>query len=215
MNSRGILIYDGIYVNIIHGSKEVKETINMIIDEVVLSIKYYETVCLVGEPVNLVLPFSQCSACILKQLVKFDPKFTFLLRIHHGNRIFQFYVSYIMDSTVTLRGAYGVYHTGRNAKCDVKGQRLTLPSSSSCGVSTPWSGTRSPVKLLVCVNGRFTPLMCDIAAGPLCARSFFFAARASALPAAATASSIRKDGKSSSCCLSVEQQKVTWINALG
>ncbi|KYN10759.1 hypothetical protein ALC57_17366 [Trachymyrmex cornetzi] len=159
MNSRGILgYYDGIYVNIVHRSKELKETINEITDEVVYSV------------------------CILEQLIKFD--------------------------------SYS--HTERNAKCgDVKGQRLTLPSSSSCGVSTPWSGTRSPVKLLVCVNGRFTPLMCDIAAGPLCARSFFFAARASALPAAATASSIRKDGKSSSCCLSVGQQKVTWINVLG
>ena len=78
----------------------------------------------------------------------------------------------------------------------------TLPSSSSWGVSTPWSGTRSPVKLFVCVRGRFTPLMWDIAAGPLCARSFFFAALASALPAAATASSIRREGKSNSCCLS-------------
>ncbi|KYQ47129.1 hypothetical protein ALC60_13875 [Trachymyrmex zeteki] len=164
MNSRGILGYGEIYVNIVHRSKELKETINVIIDEVALSIKYYETVY----------------ACILEQLIEFNPKFTLLLRIHHYS------------------------HIERNAKCgDVKGQRLTLPSSSSCGVSTPWSGTRSPVKLLVCVNGRFTPLMCDIAAGPLCARSFFFAARASALPAAATASSIRKDGKSSSCCLSV------------
>lgn len=98
------------------------------------------------------------------------------------------------------------YHPHGGTSRNVKGQRLTLPSSSSCGVSTPWSGTRSPVKLFVCVSGRFTPLMCDIAAGPLCARSFFFAARASALPAAATASSIRKDGKSSSCCLSAGQK---------
>lgn len=87
----------------------------------------------------------------------------------------------------------------------IKGQRITFPRSSSCGVSTPWTGTRSPVKLLVCVNGRFTPLMCDMAAGPLCTRSFFFAARTSTLPAAATASSIRRDGKSSSCCLSRER----------
>lgn len=81
----------------------------------------------------------------------------------------------------------------------------TLPSSSSWGVSTPWSGTRSPVKLFVCVRGRFTPLMWDIAAGPLWARSFFFAALASVLPAAATASSIRREGRSNSCCLSVNK----------
>ena len=35
MNSRGIFGYDGIYVNIVHRSKELKETINVITDEVV------------------------------------------------------------------------------------------------------------------------------------------------------------------------------------
>ena len=35
MNSRGIFGYDGIYVNIVHRSKELKETINVFTDEVV------------------------------------------------------------------------------------------------------------------------------------------------------------------------------------
>lgn len=92
---------------------------------------------------------------------------------------------------------------------------LTLPSSSSCDVSTPWSGTRSPVKLFVCVSGRLTPLMWDIAAGPLWTLSFFLAARASVLPAAATASSIRREGKSSSCCLSaIRKLKTSLITSV-
>lgn len=78
-----------------------------------------------------------------------------------------------------------------------------VPSSFSLGVSTPNVGKRSPVKLLVCDRGRFTPLICDMG-GPrgdrlrgygccwLVVCKFEWSGF----------SSTRSEGKSNSCCLS-------------
>lgn len=90
-----------------------------------------------------------------------------------------------------------------------------VPSSFSLGVSTPKVGSRSPVKLLVCDNGRFTPLICDMGGPrgerlrlPNCCPVVCAPLPPVPPPAAAVAatcsglSSTRSDGKSNSCCLS-------------
>jgi len=90
-----------------------------------------------------------------------------------------------------------------------------VPSSFSLGVSTPKVGSRSPVKLLVCERGRFTPLICDMG-GPRGERERAYWP-ADCWPAAALAatssglSSTRSDGKSNSCCLSVGRNRVKYL----
>lgn len=90
-----------------------------------------------------------------------------------------------------------------------------VPSSFSLGVSTPKVGRRSPVKLLVCERGRFTPLICDMG-GPRGERQRLPAAPPAGccppVPPAAVAaacsgfSSTRSDGRSNSCCLSGKKE---------
>lgn len=77
-----------------------------------------------------------------------------------------------------------------------------VPNALSCGVSTPNVGKRSPVNEFVCDNnGRVTPDICDIGGPPKRGdRLRFFSA---GLGWAGSFSSIRNDGKSNSCCLSV------------
>lgn len=79
----------------------------------------------------------------------------------------------------------------------------SVPSAFSCGVSTPNVGIRSPVNELVCdSNGRVTPDICDIGGPPKRGdRLRIFCAFNCAI--AGSFSSIRSDGKSNSCCLSV------------
>lgn len=86
----------------------------------------------------------------------------------------------------------------------------SVPSTFSCGVSTPYVGIRSPVNELVCEsNGRDTPDICDIGGPPKRGERlrfwfgfwfwfWFFCAFICAI----SFSSIRSDGKSNSCCLS-------------
>lgn len=110
-----------------------------------------------------------------------------------------------------------VYATQVNGRCKLKSPILNMsmphvsmspnnvPNTFSCGVSTPNVGTRSPVNELVCdSNGRVTPAICDIGGPPKRGERLRCFCAANAL--LISFSSIRNDGKSNSCCLSVRKK---------
>lgn len=77
-----------------------------------------------------------------------------------------------------------------------------VPSAFSFGVSTPNVGKRSPVNEFVCAsNGRVTPDICDIGGPPKRGDRLRCFCAANAL--LISFSSMRNDGKSNSCCLSI------------
>lgn len=81
-----------------------------------------------------------------------------------------------------------------------------VPSTFSCGVSTPNVGKRSPVNEFVCDNnGRETPDICDIGGPPKRGDRLRCFCAANAL--LISFSSMRNDGKSNSCCLSANENE--------
>lgn len=82
-----------------------------------------------------------------------------------------------------------------------------VANAASCGVSTPYVGTFSPVNELVCANnGRVTPDICDIGGPPKRGERLRFCVDCDVdVDDVTSFSSMRNDGRSNSCCLSVEQ----------